>query len=169
MATTIRFEDQVEIPLDIRSLADFRRWATSDAFPQRGRFDYVAGSIEVDMSPEDLHTHGKLKTELVAVLWQRIKQNQLGELYSDRARVSCPDADLSVEPDLMNRGIGTRLMRAIEAEFPRAGRFELATGHRSERNLRLYERLGYRRTREEVVSGEVTLVWMGKGGQRRTG
>jgi len=74
MATTIRFEDSVEIPLNIRSLADFRRWATSDAFPEQGRIDYVAGSIEVDMSPEDLHTHGKLKTELVAVLWQRIKR-----------------------------------------------------------------------------------------------
>jgi len=116
MATTIRFEDSVEIPLNIRSLADFRRWATSDAFPEQGRIDYVAGSIEVDMSPEDLHTHGKLKTELVAVLWQRIKQNQLGELYTDRARVSCPDAELSVEPDLVfvsNTSLDTGRVRLV--------------------------------------------------------
>ena len=101
MATTILIEDSVEIPLNLRSLGDFRRWATSDAFPERGRIDFVAGRIEVDMSPEDLHTHGKLKTELVVTLGQRIKQNRLGELYTDSTRVSCPDAELSVEPDLV--------------------------------------------------------------------
>jgi Uma2 family endonuclease len=101
MATTLRIEDQVEIPMDFHGLADFRRWAVSETFPERGRIDYLAGSIEVDMSPEDLHTHGILKTELSGVLWQRIKQDDLGELYSDRTRVSCPDADLSVEPDLV--------------------------------------------------------------------
>ena len=101
MATVIRFEEQIEVPMDIRSLADFRRWATSDEFPEQGRIDYIAGCIEVDMSPEDLHTHGKLKTELVIAVGQRIKQKQLGELYTDRARVSCPDGDLSVEPDLV--------------------------------------------------------------------
>ena len=101
MATTVRIEEQIEIPLNLRNLVDFRRWATSDAFPEQGRIDYVTGCIEVDMSPEDLHTHGKLKTELVGVLWQRIKQEELGELYTDSTRVSCPDADLSVEPDLV--------------------------------------------------------------------
>ncbi|OHB83603.1 MAG: hypothetical protein A2V98_16150 [Planctomycetes bacterium RBG_16_64_12] len=50
MATTVVFEERVEIPLNLRSLADFRRWATSDDFPERGRIDYVAGRIEVDMS-----------------------------------------------------------------------------------------------------------------------
>ena len=101
MATIIRFEEQIEIPLGLRTLAEFRAWATSDAFPEQGRIDYLSGSIEVDMSPEDLHTHGKLKTELVGALWRRIKQDQLGELYSDRTRVSCPAADLSAEPDVV--------------------------------------------------------------------
>lgn len=87
--------------MDLCCLADFRRWATSDAFPERGRIDYIGGRIEVDMSPEDLHTHGKLKTELIGVLWRRIKEGQLGELYTDRTRVSCPDADLSAEPDVV--------------------------------------------------------------------
>ena len=68
MAITLVLEEQIEVPMDLRCLADFRRWATSDAFPQRGRIDYVAGRIDVDTSPEDLHTHGKLKTELVGVL-----------------------------------------------------------------------------------------------------
>lgn len=101
MAITLVFEEQIEVPMNLSCLADFRRWAISEAFPERGRIDYIAGKIEVDMSPEDLHTHGKLKTELVGVLWQRVKQAGLGELYTDRARVSCPGADLSAEPDVV--------------------------------------------------------------------
>ena len=101
MARTILLEHEIEIPANLHTLADFRSWATADTFPQRGRIDFVSGRIEVDMSPEDLHTHGKLKTELVMVLAQQIKQGQLGELYTDSTRVSCPAADLSVEPDLV--------------------------------------------------------------------
>ncbi len=87
--------------MDLRCLADFRRWTASDDFPDRGRIDYIQGRIVIEMSPEDLHTHGKLKTELVGVLWRRVKHEELGELYSDRARVCCPDADLSAEPDVV--------------------------------------------------------------------
>ncbi len=100
MATTVIFEEQVEIPF-VGSLADFRSWALSGEFPERGRIDYIAGRIEVDMSPEDIFCHGTLKTEIVAVLGQLVKQRGLGYLLSDRTRVSCPAADLSVEPDVV--------------------------------------------------------------------
>lgn len=84
---------------------------------------------------------------------------------SVRARLidgTCHVGRLIVDPQLQGRGIGTRLMEAIEAEFPAALRFELFTGSRSSGNLRLYERLGYRRLREQVVSPAVTLVFMEK-------
>jgi Uma2 family endonuclease len=101
MATTVLFEEQVEIPLNLRSLAAFRRWATSDDFPERGRIDYVAGRIEVDMSPEDFFCHGTLKTEIVAVLHRRVKEDHLGHLVTDSTRVSSVEADLSAEPDVV--------------------------------------------------------------------
>ncbi|HUT89179.1 MAG TPA: Uma2 family endonuclease [Thermoguttaceae bacterium] len=101
MATTVVFEERVEIPLDLRSLADFRRWAMSDDFPERGRIDYIAGRIEVDMSPEDFFCHGTLKTEILAVLHRRVKGENLGHLVSDRTRVSSVEADLSAEPDIV--------------------------------------------------------------------
>jgi GNAT superfamily N-acetyltransferase len=69
---------------------------------------------------------------------------------------------LVVAPEHRNRGIGTRLMRAIESAFPDAARFELFTGSRSEDNLRLYQRLGYRLFREQVVSPRLTLVYLEK-------
>jgi GNAT superfamily N-acetyltransferase len=74
----------------------------------------------------------------------------------------CQIGRLIVDPQLQGRGVGTLLMRRIEAEFPQARAFELFTGSRSEGNLRLYERLGYRRSREKVLSPAVTLVFLEK-------
>jgi hypothetical protein len=53
-------------------------------------------------------------------------------------------------------------MSAIEAEFPYAKRFELFTGSRSEGNIRLYERLGYRTFRSDRLSPLVEMVYMEK-------
>jgi len=101
MATTLVLEDEVEIPLSLRSLADFRQWALSDSFPERGRIDYIAGRIEVDMAPEEFFCHGTLKTEIVGVLHRLVKGRDLGHLVTDRTRISSPEADLSVEPDIL--------------------------------------------------------------------
>ena len=101
MATIIRIEDELVLPTNVQSLADFRSWAASIRFPDRGRIDYLGRCIEVDMSPEDLLTHGKVKVELVRVLAQRVTLEELGELFSDRTRFSCPEADLSCEPDVL--------------------------------------------------------------------
>ena len=42
MASSVIFEKPVEFP-DCRSLAQFRAWALSKDFPERGRIDYIAG------------------------------------------------------------------------------------------------------------------------------
>ncbi len=68
MASSVIFEEQVAIPLGIASLAQFREWAASEDFPQRGRIDFIAGDIEVDMSPEDLLCHGSPKIEIIRVV-----------------------------------------------------------------------------------------------------
>ena len=101
MATAVLIGEQLEIPPISNGLTGFRHWAASDQFPEVGRIDFIADRIEVDMSPEDLHTHGAPKTELIVVIGTRVRERSLGELYTDRARVSCPAADLSVEPDIV--------------------------------------------------------------------
>ena len=100
MAGSVIFEEQIEIP-DIGSLSDFRQWALSDRFPDRGRIDYIEGRIEVDMSPEDLFVHGAVKTEIVRVLSEIVKRENLGYLFTDSSRITAPDADLSAEPDVI--------------------------------------------------------------------
>jgi len=100
VAATVILDEDFQVPF-VGSLVEFRQWAASDSYPESGRIDYLAGRIEVDVSPEDLYTHGKLKTTLIAVLQRIVEKGDLGDLFSDRARVSCPEADLSAEPDLV--------------------------------------------------------------------
>lgn len=84
---------------------------------------------------------------------------------SVRATVSdnvCQIGRLMVHPTHQGLGIGTALMRAIEAQFPAVSGFELFTGSRSEANIRLYVRLGYAVTGTRRVSERVTLVVLSK-------
>jgi Uma2 family endonuclease len=121
-ATSIVFEEQIEVPLTLRSLADFRRWATSDEFPETGRIDFIEGKIEVEIAPEDFFCHGTLKSEIAGVLQYRVKHGKLGHLLIDSTRISSPTADLSVEPDIV----------FISRETLATGRARLApkAGHR---------------------------------------
>lgn len=69
---------------------------------------------------------------------------------------------LIVHPEYRNRGIGTRLMGAIEQHLKQAKCFELFTGHKSEGNIRLYEKLGYRTFRTEPANDRLTIIFMEK-------
>ncbi len=97
---TVLLDHEIEIPT-IRSLADFRRWALSDDFPERGRIDYIAGRIEVDMSPEDFFTHGTLKSEIAAEVKDRVDELDLGHTLIAETRISSVPGDVSAEPDIV--------------------------------------------------------------------
>ncbi len=82
-----------------------------------------------------------------------------------RAQISdgiCHIGRLMVEPSYQGRGIGQRLMQAIEAAMVPTRCYELFTGDRSERNVALYEFLGYRVVRTAKLNAVVTLVYMQK-------
>jgi Uma2 family endonuclease len=118
--------DSPPIPGQARHLAGFRAWAISPRFPERGRIDFLAGDLEVDMSPEDLLTHGLVKTEIAAVLQFLIAHRGLGEIYVDRARISSPAADLSVEPDVVvvfRDTLDSGRLRYIPAASGKPGRY----------------------------------------------
>lgn len=70
---------------------------------------------------------------------------------------------LIVDPDMQNRGIGTEIMREIENRYSdRVRRYELSTGHKSVRNLHLYDKLGYKKIRREPLTDTCELIVMEK-------
>ncbi|HMK48387.1 MAG TPA: GNAT family N-acetyltransferase [Methanocella sp.] len=75
---------------------------------------------------------------------------------------TCLIGRLIVDPVFRGQGIGTALMTTIEREFAAFKRYELFTGDRSERNIALYERLGYHICRSEQVSCSLKLVFLEK-------
>ncbi len=101
MATTLHFDGQFEMPLAVQTLASFREWALSDGFPETGRIDFVAGKIEVDMSPEKFISHGRLKTAMIRSLEELIDEQSLGYLVADSTRVTSSRGQVSSEPDLV--------------------------------------------------------------------
>lgn len=101
MATVI-LEDNAELQIPtITCLEDFRRWALSDDFPETGRIDYVMGKVEVNMSPEDLFTHGTLKSEVAGEVKERVRSINLGYSFVGETRISSVPGDVSAEPDVV--------------------------------------------------------------------
>jgi GNAT superfamily N-acetyltransferase len=95
--------------------------------------------------------------------WKAAEDDRIvGSVRAFREEETCHVERLIVRPDYRKRGIGTALLRQIEAAYPTAARFALFTGHRSVDNLRLYQRLGYRPFRQERVSDGLTMVFLEK-------
>ncbi len=99
MATVLPYQE-IDVPT-IRDLAEFRRWALSADFPDRGRIDFIDGRIEVEMSPEDLFTHGSLKVRVCHEIQDRVDELDLGHVFVGETRVSSPDGNVSAEPDVV--------------------------------------------------------------------
>ena len=68
---------------------------------------------------------------------------------------------LIVRPDCQGKGLGKRLLAAIEGKLHRK-RFELFTGCKSGNNLRLYEKAGYTRFKEETNEAGIQFVYLEK-------
>lgn len=105
-----------------------------------------------------------LREDIVTMVVLKATSN--GRLIgSVRARVvedTCLIGRLIVRPELQRRGIGSELLRAIEARFPDVARFELFTGSESEATIRLYERHGYSVTRTERQTPTVFITYLEK-------
>ncbi|MGO9588105.1 MAG: GNAT family N-acetyltransferase [Limisphaerales bacterium] len=67
-----------------------------------------------------------------------------------------------VHPYFRGRGIGRRLVEETEKAFPNAKRFEVKTGHKSERNLFQFRHHGYQEFKTEPFMPAITWVYLQK-------
>lgn len=125
-AAVVLLDEDVRIPGDVHALAEFRRWSGGEQFPVRGRIDYLQGDVEVDMSPEDLDTHGTVKIAIASRLHALVAEQGRGYVFVDRARVVAPAAGLSVEPDavvVLWGSLEAGRIRKVPSAPPRPGRY----------------------------------------------
>lgn len=93
--------ETLRIPPGVSTLEGFRRWTWSECFPEHGRIDFLAGELEIDLSPENLFKHGTVKTAIAACLHEAVSSTGRGAVFVDCTRIVSVDADLSVEPDVV--------------------------------------------------------------------
>ena len=68
---------------------------------------------------------------------------------------------LMVHPLKQGQGIGTQLLLEMEKQYPEQ-RYELFTSTRSEKNIALYKKLGYKIFDDKQVTEELRFVYMEK-------
>lgn len=89
-------------------------------------------------------------------------EKMVGSVRGSAAGDTCHISRLIVHPDYQNLGIAKKLMLAVEKKFSGVRRYELFTGHRSEKNLALYTKLGYREFERKPQSAKVMLICLEK-------
>lgn len=69
---------------------------------------------------------------------------------------------LIVDVRFQNKGYGKQMMAAMENELKGVLRIELFTGHKSKKNISLYESIGYKIFREKKMKENLTMVYLEK-------
>jgi ribosomal protein S18 acetylase RimI-like enzyme len=118
-----------------------------------------------DFSIPPLHqTLSEIKEEFQQQLFLKVVEQDtiVGSVRAYEKDGTCFVGKLIVDPAFQNKGIGTKLMLEIEKRFEHLKRFELFTGYKSEKNLYLYNKLGYKKFRREKISDKLTLVFLEK-------
>jgi GNAT superfamily N-acetyltransferase len=69
---------------------------------------------------------------------------------------------LIVKKVYQNEGIGRLLLDAIESTFKDSIRFELFTGFKSQKNLYLYNKLGYKEFKRQIINDNLVFIYLEK-------
>ncbi|MFD7506746.1 GNAT family N-acetyltransferase [Streptomyces sp. NPDC001700] len=148
--------------------------ATADDAEQILKLQYLCyqGEAELygDYSIEPLtQTLDDLRAELGkgCVLVARLGEEVVGSVRAAAVDDTGTAAigKLIVHPRMQRHGLGGRLLAAIEAQLAEeraAKRYRLATGHRSDGNLRLYRKYGYAQVGTQEVNRRLSLVTLEK-------
>jgi Uma2 family endonuclease len=110
----------IRVPLRVtRSLAAFREWAGDNDLPEKTRVDYYKGEVWVDMSKEQVWTHGRLKTRISTALDTLAVQNGLGDYWCNGILLTHDAAELSCNPDgtfVSHEALASGRIRQVEGK-----------------------------------------------------
>ena len=118
-----------------------------------------------DFTIPPLHqTLDEIKAEFTDQRFLKVceKGRIVGSVRAYQKEGTCFIGKLIVHPEYQNQGIGTKLLHKIENAFNHVVRYELFTGHKSRKNLYLYEKNGYRIFRRQEVTDDLIIVFMEK-------
>ena len=98
-----------------------------------------------------------------ALITLKIVQDRriVGSVRAYESEGICYVSRLMVHPDYQRKGLGKRLMEAIEVLF-KCVRFDLFTGEKSVGDIRFYERQGYTIYKTQGIPGKAGLVYLEK-------
>lgn len=86
----------------------------------------------------------------------------IGSVRAELVENICKIGKLIVKPDFQNQGIGKKLMTEIERLFKTCSIYELFTGDKSEKNLKLYRKMGYVDFKTERIDDTLKMIYLQK-------
>lgn len=113
--------DRVLVPVAAFGHRGFRAWVTSEQYPEGIRASWIDGEVFVEMSPESIDSHNKVKAAITAALQRLADEEELGEVYADGVLYTHEEAGVSTEPDLAFATFTTLEAGRLRLR-PRAGR-----------------------------------------------
>lgn len=116
--------------------------------------------------PPLIQTIDQLKEEFTSSTVFKVTTDEtiIGSVRAFLDNGICHIVRLIVHPDFQNKGIGSLLMNTVETYFENQGvhNFELFTGEKSTKNLYLYQKLGYKKFKTEILNENVNIVFLKK-------
>ena len=105
-----------------------------------------------------------LKSEWQKGIVIKAEKNEqiVGSVRAEMVNNVCKIGKLIVKPDYQNQGIGKQLLKEIEKLFDNCSVYELFTGFKSEKNLAIYRKLGYKDCKEEQINENLKLIYLQK-------
>lgn len=92
-------DERVPVPANVTTHARFRQWLIEEWGDRPGRICYLAGDLYIDMSPDEIETHNKIKLETSTGIVMLNKRLKKGTFYADGTLITHRKARLSTVPD----------------------------------------------------------------------